>query len=121
MEAEIARRRGELRAGLAAGRAELEALRGRPLLDERERREVHELALRGELGRGMQRVAEDVAGGRADWEQVLRGEDPRHRHELEDFVERARAEHGQELAEVFARTPAPPDVDDPRREPPGKI
>lgn len=114
-EAEIAASRVQLRAALTAGRAELEELARRPLLDEQERRDLQEAAGRGDLGREMQEVADDVRRGATDWEQVLRGGGG-YRRALESFVERAQDEHGERLATAFAQAPAPDDVEDPRRE-----
>lgn len=111
--AEIARTSAELRTELVRARAELEEQLRRPLLDEQERRDLQEVARRGVLGPEMQDVAREIEHGRADWDQVLRGQDE-HRTALAAFLERAQAEHGDRMAEVMAQTPAPDDVDDPR-------
>jgi predicted phage gp36 major capsid-like protein len=104
-----------MREVLAEARAELDEAMREPLLTEDERRQVQELAERGSLGPEMQKVAEQVTDGEADWEQVLRDRDGAFAGPLAAFTDRASREHGPRLERAFAESDPPPGTDDPRR------
>lgn len=110
---DLRRASAELTEALAAGRAELDELRRGPLVDADDRRALQEAAERGAMGREMQDFADEVRRGRADWEQMLRGQGE-HGSLRDAMVQRAQDERGEELAQAFADSPAPRDVDDPR-------
>lgn len=108
--------RAELRQVLAEGRAELEAARAEPLLSTEEQRELQAAAERGEMGERMRGFAREVDRGEADWESFVRGRDGR-RQLLEELVQRAVDDRGEELVRLAAESGPPDDVDvdDPRR------
>jgi hypothetical protein len=113
---EIATARARLRADIAAAREELAAARSRPLLTEEEKRELTEIAARGDMGREMQEFAREVDEGRADWESFVRRTDGR--SELfQDFVRRSEERFEDEVEEALVTSEPPPDVADPRPTP----
>jgi hypothetical protein len=113
---EIATARARLRADIAAAREELAAARSRPLLTEEEKRELTEIAARGDMGREMQEFAQEVDEGRADWESFVRRTDGR--SELfQDFVRRSEERFEDEVEEALVTSEPPPDVADPRPTP----
>ncbi|RYB94501.1 hypothetical protein EUA93_09190 [Nocardioides oleivorans] len=113
---EVAAARARFRAGLAAAREELAAARSRPLLTEEEKRELTEVAARGDMGRDMQEFARDVRDGDADWESFVRRTDGR--SELfREFVHRSEERFRDEVEEALVTSEPPPGVDDPRPSP----
>jgi len=110
--AAIATARARLRADLAQARERLEADRRKPLLTAEEKRELTEIAARGDMGRDMQGFAREVERGDADWESFVRRTDGR--SELfREFVHRTEARFADELEEALINSEPPEDDDDP--------
>lgn len=114
--AAIATARARLHADLAEARVRLEAARRRPLLSEDEKRELTEIAARGDMGRDMQEFAREVEEGTADWESFVRRADGR-QHLFREFVHRSEARFADEVEDALVASEPPPDVDDPRPSP----
>ena len=113
---EAATARARLHAELAAARGRLEAERRRPLLTEQDKRELTEIAARGDMGRDMQQFAREVDEGRADWETFVRRTDGR-RELFREFVRRSEERFEDEVEEALVTSEVPPDIEDPRPTP----
>jgi hypothetical protein len=112
----IATARTRLHAELAAARERLEAERRRPLLTDQEKRELTEIAARGDMGRDMQQFAREVDEGLADWEGFVRRTDGR--SELfREFVRRSEERFEDDVEEALVTSEPPPDIEDPRPTP----
>lgn len=106
---DIATARARLRAELAAAREQLEAERRRPLLTDEEKRQLTEVAERGDLGRDMEHFAREVRDGTADWESFVRRTDGREGL-FQEFVRRSEEQHADELEEALVTSEPPPEV-----------
>lgn len=66
----------ELGATIAGARAALDRARSTPVHTTEERRELHEDALSGSLGRPMRVLAERIEAGETSWGEVFEGSSP---------------------------------------------
>lgn len=66
----------EFEATVARARQSLDRIRSRPVHTPEERRELHQDALSGVLGRDMQQLAQHVEAGRTSWGEAFEGESP---------------------------------------------
>lgn len=112
----IATARTRLRAELAEARERLDAERRRPLLTEDEKKELTEIADRGDMGRDMQEFARRVRDGDADWESFVRRSDGR-TELFQEFVHRSESRFEDEVEEALVTSEVPPDIEDPRPTP----
>ncbi len=116
VNSQIASARARLHAGLAEAREELEALQRRPLLDEDEKKQLSEIAERGDMGKDMQEFAREVRDGRADWESFVRRTDGRDGL-FQDLVHRSESRFSDEVEEALVESEPPPGLPDPRPHP----
>ena len=114
--AAIATARARLHADLAEARVRLEAARRRPLLSEDEKRELTEIAARGDMGRDMQEFAREVEEGTADWESFVRRTDGRQQL-FQEFVRRSEERFAGEVEDALVTSEPPPGLEDPRPSP----
>lgn len=86
----------ELRDTVAAARAELDRVRSEPTTTPQERRELQRVALTGELGPQMQRLARHVEAGETSWPEVFEGISP-YSDLLRGHLDRMVALHGERV------------------------
>ena len=94
----------DVRWTVAATRAELERVRGRPTTTPEERAALQERALVGALGPGMEALARNVRSGRTTWPEVFEGVAP-DADLLHDHVDRMLAEHRDAVRRALAADP----------------
>ena len=94
----------DLRRMVAATRAELDRVRGRPTTTPEERAALQARALSGALGPGMEELARKVRSGRTTWPEVFEGVSP-DADLVRDHVDRMLAEHRDAVRRALAADP----------------
>ncbi|UUZ61520.1 hypothetical protein [Nocardioides sp. B-3] len=92
------------------------AERQRPLLTEDEKKELTEIAARGDMGRDMQEFARQVRDGRSDWESFVRRTDG-NADLFREFVRRSEERFRDEVEEAPVNSEPAPGAENPRPSP----
>lgn len=94
----------ELQATIAGARAALDRVRAEPTTTPEERRELQQVALTGQLGPDMQRLARHVEAGETSWAEVFEGISP-YDELLRSHLDRMVAVHGEGVRQQVLADP----------------